>query len=149
MRASPVMLFITTFIIAIVSHLLFCIKISHYLPLGLMQTLAIALLLLSLLINTLVYREFKNNSTPHAPFSRPKKLLTNGVFRYSRNPIYLALVISFAALAFIIDTAWLILFSFVLLLLINSLIIPDEEKTLTNEFNGEYEKYKKYQRRWL
>jgi len=149
MKPTPVLLFMITFFAALLCEFLFSLQISSYLSLEVMQILAITFLLLALLINTLSYREFKNHVTPHAPFSRPKELIINGIFSVSRNPVYLALAIAEFATAFILNTFWLLLSSLVLLILLDIMVVRDEEKVLDEEFGVEYELYKRRTSRWL
>lgn len=107
------------------------------------------ILCISLILNTLAYREFKKFLTPHAPFAKPKVLIKNGVFALSRNPVYLALVLSECGLAFVFNTLWLLFSATVLLIVLDTVIIRGEEKVLKSTFNNDYEYYKKQTRRWL
>jgi len=109
----------------------------------------IVLLFTSLMINILAYRKFKKFLTPHAPFVKPKVLIQNGVFALSRNPVYLALVLSMCGLAFVFDTFWLFFSAAVLLTVLDTVIIPGEEKILKGAFYKDYEDYKNKTRRWL
>lgn len=149
MKFTPVLLFMITFFAALLCELLFCLQISSYISIELMQIFAITFLLISLLINTLAYREFKNHATPHAPFSKPKELITGGIFTLSRNPVYLALVMAEFATAFIFNSFYLLLSSVVLLILLDVLVIRDEEKVLHKAFGVEYELYKRKTGRWI
>jgi len=149
MKLTPVLLFMITFFAALLCELLFGLQISSYLSLEVMQIFAITFLLVALFLNTLAYKEFKNHATPHAPFSRPKKLIISGVFSLSRNPVYLALAIAEFATAFIFNTFWLLLFCVVLLILLDIMVVRDEEKVLNEAFGVEYELYKRKTGRWI
>lgn len=109
----------------------------------------VVLLFTSLTLNILAYRGFKKFLTPHAPFVKPKVLIKNGVFALSRNPVYLALVLSECGLAFVFNTLWLLISAAVLLIVIDAAIIRGEEKVLKSTFKKDYEYYKKQTRRWL
>lgn len=103
----------------------------------------------SLTLNTLAYREFKKSLTPHAPFTTPKVLIQKGVFTFSRNPVYLALVLSQFGLGFIFGTVWLLLGSLILLTVLHYVVVADEEKILESIFKNDYVRYKQHTRRWL
>lgn len=113
------------------------------------RLIGVGMLLISLILNTLAYRMFKKHLTPHAPFSIPKVLIQKGVFSLSRNPVYLALVLSQCGLGFVFDNVWLLLSALILLIFLEYLIVPDEEKILERRFKKSYEHYKKDTRRWL
>jgi len=146
---TPVHFFILTFLVAMICNFAYKWQVSSYLSFETMQILGIAFLLIALLINILSYKKFKNYKTPDAPFSRPKKLIYNGIFRLSRNPVYLALILSQTALAFIFDTLYLLVSSLLLYLFLDIYIVENEEKLLLEEFEEEYEKYLQKTPRWF
>ena len=123
--------------------------LTPYLEYAVLRSIGIVLLLISLILNVLAYRAFRNALTPHAPFMKPKVLIKNGIFAVSRNPIYLALVLSEFGLAFVFDSIWLLVTALLLWVVLDRLIVRDEEKMLHSTFNQEYISYKKMTRRWL
>ena len=94
-------------------------------------------------------RHFKKVSTAINPFDRPSFLVTSGVFRRSRNPIYLAMIVVLFGAAF----AWGTLSTFVLppalAWLLSRKFILMEEATLSQTFGQDYDRYKGRVRRWL
>jgi protein-S-isoprenylcysteine O-methyltransferase Ste14 len=46
-----------------------------------------------LAISFIAHRQFKKAGTTLYPFDQPRKLVTDGLFRYTRNPMYLGLII--------------------------------------------------------
>jgi protein-S-isoprenylcysteine O-methyltransferase Ste14 len=94
-------------------------------------------------------RQFRRVGTTVNPFGQPTTLVTEGWFRYSRNPMYLSL-------ALILMGAWITLGSLspalgviVYLFITDRWYIPQEEKRLTATFGMEYESYRMRTRRWL
>ena len=83
------------------------------------------------------------------PLARSSFLLHSGPYRFSRNPIYLGmvLVLAGAATALRSATPWLIIPPFIML--IARLVIAGEERKLTAEFGAEYLAYCSQVRRWL
>lgn len=146
---SPSVLFLSTLSIGFFLSWVQPWNLTLYLEDGVIQSIGLLLLLISLILNTLAYREFKNSRTPHAPFMTPKVLIKNGVFSVSRNPVYLALVLSECGLAFVFDSLWLLFTAVILWMILASVIVRGEEKMLDTLFNQEYKNYKKMTRRWL
>lgn len=76
------------------------------------------------------------------------KLVTHGLFRFSRNPIFLGLILNFIGLFLITPNTVTLL-----LMIIGSIIIQFqvrlEEQHLTNSFGNEYLDYKKRVRRFM
>lgn len=71
--------------------------------------------------------------------SRQKKLVTIGPFSFSRNPIYIGLLLIFIGFELALRS-YLILLAVPLFLLINKAVLI-EEKLLGKYFGGKYEKY--------
>ncbi len=76
-------------------------------------------------------------------------LVTSGVYRFSRNPAYLGLVLIIAGLALWVGsiTPWVVVALFVLIL--RASYIRVEETQLTKAFGGRYEQYCKLVPRWF
>jgi protein-S-isoprenylcysteine O-methyltransferase Ste14 len=83
------------------------------------------------------------------PRRNPETMVTNGVFRLSRNPIYLADVIVLLGL-YIAWDAWVALpLLAVFMYVIQSRFILDEEARLSSAFGEEFDEYRSRTRRWL
>ena len=76
-------------------------------------------------------------------------LVTGGAFRFTRNPMYLSLLLYLLAWALYLSN-WLALpFLPLFVLYINRFQIAPEERTLSSLFGPEYAAYKGRVRRWL
>ena len=148
-KLSPSALFLMTFTVGIVLSWVIPWQVSLLSDTSLVRFLGIVLLLISLALNTLSYRAFQKHNTPYAPFSHPQVLIQHGIFGLSRNPVYLALILSQLGLAFVFDSMWLLLCSVSLFFALDYLIVPQEEKLLAHTFKETYVHYKKVTRRWL
>ncbi|WP_093102133.1 isoprenylcysteine carboxylmethyltransferase family protein [Variovorax sp. CF079] len=76
-------------------------------------------------------------------------LVTNGAFRFTRNPMYLSLLLYLLAWAVYLSNVWTLLFVPVFVLYINEFQIKPEERALSSLFGPEYAAYKERVRRWL
>jgi protein-S-isoprenylcysteine O-methyltransferase Ste14 len=76
-------------------------------------------------------------------------LVTGGIFRYSRNPIYLAFILIYIGLTLVFNTIWpLLILPGVLVVMIKG-VIEREERYLERKFGAAYRHYKAQTRRWL
>ena len=107
--------------------------------------LANAGLLLALWCFTL----FAWRRTTILPGSAPARLVLRGPYRFSRNPIYLSLVLSYAGLALMLDLPWALLLLPLPLAVMQRAIIPFEERQLHRRFGADYAAYAAGVPRWL
>lgn len=111
--------------------------------------LGIALLALALAITWWTKRQYDDFQTTHIPFCTPTKLITQGMNRYTRNPFYLALILSMAGFGNIIQSTWS-WFAFVILwFLLDKLVVKKEERVLKECFGSAYDEYCQNVRRWI
>ena len=71
------------------------------------------------------------------------KLLTTGIYSYTRNPIYSAFTILSLGLILIANNCFLLILPVLYYLFLTVLMILTEEKWLKEVFGSEYEEYKK------
>ena len=91
----------------------------------------------------------KRHGTTVKPLRKPKALVTTGVFRLSRNPIYLGFVLALLGTAALLGslTPWLIVPGFAVFT--DVLFVRYEERRLAEVFGGSWAEYKSRVRRWL
>ena len=83
------------------------------------------------------------------PGAAPARLVRGGPYRFSRNPIYLSLVLAYAGLALMQDLPWALLLLPLPVAVMQRAIIPFEERQLHLRFGAEYAAYAAHTRRWL
>ena len=83
------------------------------------------------------------------PGAAPARLVRGGPYRFSRNPIYLSLVLSYAGLALMLDLPWALLLLPLPLAVMQRAIIPFEERQLHRRFGADYAAYAAGVPRWL
>lgn len=82
-------------------------------------------------------------------FSKPTVVIVSqGPFRFTRNPLYLSLVMLYAGVGIMMNSLWFAPLLAVLVLFLH-LVVIREEKYLEREFGKEYVLYKSAVRRWF
>jgi len=111
--------------------------------------LGIIPLALGVIINLIADRAFHKANTTVKPFKASIALITEGVFRMSRNPMYLGFVLVLIGIAVLMRslTPYVIVLAFAILM--DRMYIRVEERMLAEEFGTEWEGYKRSTRRWL
>lgn len=94
------------------------------------------------------FRCAKTTVNPMKP-SAASSLVTRGVYRFTRNPMYLGLLLTLLGWAVFLSSPLAMLWLAVDVLYINRFQIAPEERVLTSLFGAEYAKYKSEVRRWL
>lgn len=76
-------------------------------------------------------------------------IVTGGVYRYTRNPMYLAMVLLLIALSLLLNNLWILILTPVFIGVMQKGVIEREESYLKRKFGSSYAKYKKTARRWI
>jgi protein-S-isoprenylcysteine O-methyltransferase Ste14 len=92
---------------------------------------------------------FRRAGTAVEPWRPSTALVTGGVYRFTRNPIYLALAVLYAGSALALDSVVALSLLPPLLALVQVGVIRREERYLEAKFGDEYRRYKASVRRWV
>lgn len=141
----PLFLFISI-LVTIFLHIIFPVKIIISSP---YNYLGIILIISGLTIAKTVARLFSKIDTEIHTFKEPGKLVTDGFFQYSRNPVYLCFVIVLLGLNILLGSLTPFVVMVVFIIVTNFWYIPFEKKKMQEHFGQEYENYKKTVRRWI
>lgn len=87
--------------------------------------------------------------TTPIPLGKPRDLVTIGPYRYTRNPMYLGLLLMVGSVTFFTGSLVYLLSPLGLFLIIDRLFIPYEEATLDRLFGIRFEAFKREVKRWL
>ena len=104
---------------------------------------------LGMMLNFSAGRTFIKYEIPIKAFELPGKLITSGVYRYSRNPMYLGMVLITAGAAILLGTLSPFIIVPLFALALQMLFIAPEEKMLAEHFGESWTEYRKKVRRWL
>ncbi|MCE7998492.1 MAG: isoprenylcysteine carboxylmethyltransferase family protein [Rhodobiaceae bacterium] len=94
-------------------------------------------------------RLFSKIDTEIHTFQKPRKLVTSGLFRFSRNPIYLGFFLLLLGVAIGLGSLAPFLMVTLFFVAANFWYIPFEEKNMEETFGSDYLEYKKRTRRWI
>jgi len=97
----------------------------------------------------LAKRRFDVAETPVKPFTDSTAVVDSGLFRFSRNPMYLAMVIGLIGFAVAIGDALPFTVIVAFFVLIRTQFIAHEERLMEAKFGQDYLTYKSRVRRWL
>lgn len=89
------------------------------------------------------------NKTPFDPAQPTITIVKEGSFRFSRNPMYLSLVLLLFSIAILINSIWLLIATPILFFSLLFFAIKPEENYLFEKFGEEYSNYKANVRRWI
>ena len=87
--------------------------------------------------------------TPANPYKPVSHVVTQGPFRYTRNPGYLAMATIYMGVAGLANALWAVLLLPVALIVVQRGVIEREERYLERKFGEEYLRYKGRVRRWI
>jgi protein-S-isoprenylcysteine O-methyltransferase Ste14 len=144
--AFPPALYAVTLIAGLIIQYFFPV---HFLPRPVAILTGIAAIMIAVLIAISAINSMRRARTAVNPNLPTTAIVTGGIFKFSRNPIYLAFTLLYLGIALIFDSLWAILFLLPLLFVVQNGIIKREEIYLEHKFGDEYFKYKSSVRRWL
>jgi protein-S-isoprenylcysteine O-methyltransferase Ste14 len=119
------------------------------LPRGVARALGWPLVGCGLALNAWFIRTIREAHVPIRTDKPVPRLTTEGPFRYSRNPSYLALTMIYAGIAILRNSVWAILLLPFVVSIIQREVIGREERYLERAFGAEYLAYKRRVRRWV
>ena len=98
---------------------------------------------------TIAHEKFKRSGT-NVPTNRPAiVIVVRGVYRFSRNPMYLGGSGFFLGIALIAGSLWLVAAYIPLGLYLGLYVIPREEAYMARAYGDDYRAYCRRVRRWI
>jgi len=124
---------------------------QYYFNLSISLPLIILLILIASVIGALAFYDFRKHNTtfhPHTP-EKTSTVVDSGVFAYSRNPMYISLLLVLIALGIYLQNVSSFTIIPVFIWYITRFQIIPEEKMLNKLFPNDYLLYCQKVRRWL
>jgi protein-S-isoprenylcysteine O-methyltransferase Ste14 len=109
--------------------------------------LAIAGLVIAL-AGILAFQRVQTTINPTRPDSA-SSLVTTGIFRHSRNPMYLAMLLALLGWGVILGNLWSLAILPLFVAYMTRFQILPEERAMTEVFGSEFDEYRQKVRRWI
>jgi protein-S-isoprenylcysteine O-methyltransferase Ste14 len=108
-----------------------------------------SMILVGLALAAAGIRNFSRAATP-VPTNQPTRVLvTTGIHGWTRNPIYLGLVLAYGGIGIAARIPWALILALPLAIMIRYGVVGREEAYLERRFGDAYRDYKARVRRWL
>jgi protein-S-isoprenylcysteine O-methyltransferase Ste14 len=92
---------------------------------------------------------FRRTGQDPAPWESTPEIIASGIYRYTRNPMYLSMGLLQAGIGVLLANAWVVLLVPVVWWTIYATAIRHEEAYLERKFGSTYTDYRNAVRRWL
>ncbi len=92
---------------------------------------------------------FRKSGQDPAPWKRSPELITDGIYRVTRNPMYLGMGLMQAGLGVLFASLWAVVLVPVTWTVIYFIAIRHEEAYLERSFGSAYAEYRRTVRRWI
>jgi len=147
--APPPLIYVGGVALGLLLHRLLPIKFLARIPRGITLTVGSTCVSMGLTVLVSGFRQMTNAQTNVNPTYPATTIVTEGPFRFTRNPLYLSMTLLYIGITFLVNTLWLVLLLPIVLVLINIGVIAREERYLERKFGAQYLAYKQRVRRWL
>jgi protein-S-isoprenylcysteine O-methyltransferase Ste14 len=145
-KIHPPVLTVIFIVIAYVAK--WAIPIPFVIP-GIWHLIGFGLVVIGFLFGVAAFLAFRKARTTLDPHGKVSAIVTSGIYRFSRNPIYLGFLLMLSGLPLNSGSYWGVLLSPVFVMSMNRLVIEKEEAYLEKKFKDVYTSYKSRVRRWL
>jgi len=144
--AFPPLIWLVNIVISVLVHLFVQIPIMRY---GICLVCGIVFIILAPTLAVSAFRTMKSAGTNVHPSEPALTIVRGGPFRFTRNPLYLALCLLQIALGFFLNDWITLLFVVPLTVIFHYGVVLREERYLTAKFGESYLQYKREVRRWI
>lgn len=144
--AFPPLLFGSTLLLALLLRFLFPTPLLAY-PVNLI--IGVPLIVVGMLTLRQCFGYMRRARTTIHPAGSTTAIVSTGLYRYTRNPMYLSLTLIYLGVCVAANAYWGLLLLIPLLVVVQKGIIEREERYLERKFGEEYLRYKQQVRRWL
>lgn len=121
----------------------------RFLPRKVASILGATLIGTSVALVSQAFQRMRRAGTNVNPTEPATVLVTEGPFRYTRNPLYLSMALFYVGVSMLVNALWAMLLLPAVMLVINRGVIEREERYLERKFGEKYIQYKEQVRRWL
>ena len=135
-------------------HIIAAFLLARLIPLPfvvprIVEYIGFALVVIGFLFGLGAVLAFRRARTTLDPYHPVSSIVTSGIYRFSRNPIYFGFLLMVIGIPLNTGTYWGIILAPIFILLCNKLVIEREETYLEKKFGKTYTSYMSSVRRWL
>ena len=123
-----------------------CEPVTYWAPMRVLGVILLGAGLITLIV-ALVRFVVEGLGTP-APIAAPERLVVGGLYRYVRNPMYVAILAALVGQALLLGQLGLLLYAAALGLISVAFVRWYEEPALTRRFGADYEAYRRAVPAW-
>ena len=145
-KRMPPFYFISFIVLEIVVHFLLPI---YHVALNPFNYFGVLVIVLGLWLNLSSKKKVIKEQTTIIPFEKPRVLVSKGIYKYSRNPMYLGMFIMLLGEALLLSSIGACIMSGIFMPLITIKFIIPEENILEEVLKNEYLNYKESVPRWI
>ncbi len=142
----PPIIYLVGLLLGLLLHYLYPVK---SLPAAISVWSGVLLILISVLMvlsALLAFRRVGASPDVHKPTTA---ISTDGIYRWSRNPMYISLALLYLGIAAWVNSLWILLLLVPMLVVVDQGVVKREERYLEKKFGDEYLRYKSHVRRWI
>lgn len=146
-KVPPPLIYALVLVVGLTLHFVFPVR---FLPLGWIQ-LAVGLPIAGIAGGLAIWAfwTMRRAETTFSVYESTTTIVTQGAYRFSRNPAYLSLTIVYIGIALAVNALWILVLAPVTVVSINLSVIKHEEQYLKLKFGDEYLRYMTRVRRWI
>lgn len=128
--------------------------LGRFIPLPLqapivLRNIGLLLSFVGFLLGIAAFLEFRKARTTLDPHGSVKQVVNSGIFRFTRNPIYLGFLLMVIGVPLTSGFYWGFVMAPFYMISMNRLVIEREEMYLEKKFKERYTSYKSRVRRWI
>jgi protein-S-isoprenylcysteine O-methyltransferase Ste14 len=147
-RFPPPLFFVGGVIVGVVVHA-FVMPLPVGLSPGLRIAVGVAATVLGVVVLGGAIGLFRRTGQDPKPWKSTPEIVSTGVYRITRNPMYVGMALLQIAIAVGLSNWWIIILVPVALAIVYATAVRHEEVYLERKFGDEYTRYRASVRRWL
>jgi protein-S-isoprenylcysteine O-methyltransferase Ste14 len=148
-RKRPPLLFLAALVLGFALDRLLPLPLTHPELTSIGWTAGGALIASGIAIMAAGIRNFARADTPVPSNQVVRALVTTGIHGWSRNPIYVGMLLVYAGIAIAARSPWILILALPLFVILRYGVVAREEAYLERRFGDAYRDYKAHVRRWL
>ena len=149
-RFPPPLVFIAALVIGFVFHRwLWPLAVGQVLPFWLPIGFGVLLILFGFSMILMGSSLFKKTGQEPEPWTTTPEIITTGIYRYSRNPMYVGMAFIQAGIGVAAGILWIIILLPAAIGVVYLIAVRPEEAYLEKKFGQPFQAYQRSTRRWL